>query len=129
MEKELRNDRMAAGRWKQACKAGCKQSNYRRERGLTETKDDFFVDGVQWADEHPRKGLVDLDAIWHDVSEEADLSKPVLLYDVEGGWMSPPSKFMLKDMPGFVYAMNRKYGANYTKWVYMEDILPSKKED
>lgn len=120
---------MPVERWKEAVKAGSNDANYRREKGYTMTRDDFFVDGVQWADEHPRKGLVDLDAIWHDVSEEADLSKPVLLYDVEGGWMSPPSKFMLKDMPGFVYAMNRKYGANYTKWVYMEDILPSKKED
>lgn len=73
------------------------------------------------------KGIVDLNELWHDVSEEADLSKSVLLYDVDGGWMSPPSKFLFKDMQGFVYAMNRKYGANYTKWVYMEDILPSKK--
>ena len=45
MEKGLRNDRMAVERWKQACKAGSNQSNYRRERGLTETRDDFFVDG------------------------------------------------------------------------------------
>ena len=32
MKKELRNDRMAVERWKQACKAGSNQSNYRRER-------------------------------------------------------------------------------------------------
>ena len=99
------NGRMPVERWKEAVKAGSNDANYRREKGYTMTRDDFFV------------------------SEEADLSKPVLLYDVEGGWMSPPSKFMLKDMPGFVYAMNKKYGANYTKWVYQEDILPSKKED
>ena len=36
---------MAVERWKQACKAGSNQNNYRRERGLTETRDDFFVDG------------------------------------------------------------------------------------
>lgn len=128
-EQKIDNERMSVERWKEAVKAGSNDANYRRENGYTMTKDDFFVDGVQWADEHPRKGLVDLDALWHDVSEEADLSKPVLLYDVDGGWMSPPSKFLLKDMPGFVDAMNRKYGANYTKWVYQEDILPSKKED
>ena len=128
-EQIIDNGRMPVERWKEAVKAGSNDANYRREKGYTMTRDDFFVDGVQWADEHPRKGLVDLDAIWHDVSEEADLSKPVLLYDVEGGWMSPPSTFMLKDMPGFVCAMNRKYGANYTKWVYQEDILPSKKEE
>ena len=93
-EQIIDNGRMPVERWKEAVKAGSNDANYRREKGYTTTRDDFFVDGVQWADEHPRKGLVDLDAIWHDVSEEADLSKPVLLYDVEGGWMSPPSKFM-----------------------------------
>lgn len=53
MTKELRNDRMDVERWKAACKAGSCQANYRRERGLTEARDDYFVDGVQWADEHP----------------------------------------------------------------------------
>ena len=72
--------------------------------------------------------LIDLDSLWHDVSEPADLSKSVLLYDPEGGWMSPPCKFMFKDMSGFVSAMNRKFGANYTKWIYMDDILPSKQQ-
>ena len=83
---------------------------------------------VQWADEHPRKGLVDLNKLWHDVSEEADLSNSVLLYDEKGGYMSPPCKFPFKDMPGFVDAMNRKFGAHYTKWIYMNDILPSKED-
>lgn len=55
--KELRNDRMAPERWREAAKAGCCQSHYRRERGLTETRDDYFVDGVQWADEHPAETL------------------------------------------------------------------------
>lgn len=55
--KELRNERMSVERWKKACEAGCIQSNYRRERGLTETRDDYFVDGVQWADEHPAETL------------------------------------------------------------------------
>lgn len=80
---------------------------------------DCAIHAVDWYRNH----------IWHDVSEQADLSKSVLLYDPEGGWMSPPCKFMFKDMPGFVSAMNRKFGANYTKWIYMDDILPSKKEN
>ena len=63
MEKAMRNDRMAVERWRQACEAGCLQSNYRRERGLTETRDDYFVDGVQWADEHPKETL------WRSVDE------------------------------------------------------------
>lgn len=61
MAKELRNDRMAVERWKKAVEAGCLQSNYRRERGLTETRDDYFVDGVQWADENPA------DTLWQSV--------------------------------------------------------------
>lgn len=50
---EIKNDRMSIERWKEAVDASCKQKNYRRERGMTETRDDYFVDGVQWADEHP----------------------------------------------------------------------------
>lgn len=55
MAKELRNDRMAVDRWKKAVEAGCNQSHFRRDRGLSETNDDYFVDGVQWADEHPKQ--------------------------------------------------------------------------
>ena len=73
MEKELRNDRMAVERWKQACKAGSNQSNYRRERGLTETRDDFFVDGVQWADEHPAETQ------WRSAEEWPKDKEPILM--------------------------------------------------
>jgi hypothetical protein len=73
MERELRNDRMAVERWKQACKAGCIQRNYRRERGLTETRDDFFVDGVQWADEHPAETL------WRSTDEWPKDKEPILM--------------------------------------------------
>lgn len=60
---ELKNEKMSVERWKQACEAGCCQSNYRRERGMTETRDDYFVDGVQWADEHPKQSW------WRPVTE------------------------------------------------------------
>lgn len=49
------NESMPIERWREAVKAGSNASNYRRERGYTQTKDDYFVDGVQWADEHPTK--------------------------------------------------------------------------
>lgn len=62
-------------------------------------------------------------SVWHDISEEANLSEFVLLYDEKDGYMSPPSRFPFKDMLGFVDAMNRKYGANYTKWAYKDDLL------
>ncbi len=62
-------------------------------------------------------------SVWHDISKEANLSEFVLLYDEKDGYMSPPSRFPFKDMLGFVDAMNRKYGAHYTKWAYKDDLL------
>ncbi len=78
---------------------------------------DCAIHAVDWYRNH----------IWHDIDEEPDFSKFILLYDDKGGYLSPASRWPFKNMPGFVEAMNKKYGANYTKWVYMEDILPSKK--
>ncbi len=49
----LDNGNMPIERWKEACEAASCQANYRKSKGLTETCDDYFVDGVQWADEHP----------------------------------------------------------------------------
>lgn len=51
----LDNGDMPIERWKQAVEAASNQRNYRSSKGLTETRDDYFVDGVQWADEHPKK--------------------------------------------------------------------------
>lgn len=51
----LDNGDMPVERWKQAVKAASNQRNYRSSKGLTETRDDYFVDGVQWADEHPKE--------------------------------------------------------------------------
>lgn len=50
---ELKNERMVVERWKKAVEAGSCQASYRRKRGYTQTNDDYFVDGVQWADENP----------------------------------------------------------------------------
>lgn len=58
----LDNGNMPVERWKEACEAASCQANYRKSKGLTETCDDYFVDGVQWADEHPKKAKeVDLE--------------------------------------------------------------------
>lgn len=51
----LDNGNMSVERWKEACEAASCQANYRKSKGCTETCDDYFVDGVQWADEHPKK--------------------------------------------------------------------------
>ena len=55
------NEKMSVERWKKACEAACCDSNYRSHYGLTETRDDYFVDGVQWADEHPKEEPVSED--------------------------------------------------------------------
>ena len=57
----LDNGDMPKERWKQAVEAASHQRNYRSSKGLTETKDDYFVDGVQWADEHPKEEPVSED--------------------------------------------------------------------
>lgn len=49
----LDNGKMPVERWREAVQAASNQANYRKSQGLTETCDDYFVDGVQWADEHP----------------------------------------------------------------------------
>ena len=59
------NEKMSVERWKKACDAACSDRNYRSHYGLTETRDDYFVDGVQWADEHPKEEPVS------DVLDEA----------------------------------------------------------
>lgn len=48
-------------RWAQAVKAASCAASYRRENGFTETKDDYFVDGVQWADEWLIKRVSEID--------------------------------------------------------------------
>lgn len=55
------NKKMSVERWKRACEAACCDTNYRSYYGLTETRDDYFVDGVQWADEHPKEEPVSED--------------------------------------------------------------------
>lgn len=67
--------------------------------------------------------------VWHSIDEKADGSKFVVLYDVAGGYMSPPSRCMLGFDSMFINAMNKEYGANYTMWAYKDDLAPNEKED
>jgi len=66
--------------------------------------------------------------VWHSIDEKADSSKFVVLYDVDGGYMSPPSRCMLGFDSMFINAMNKKYGANYTMWAYKDDLAPNKED-
>lgn len=65
-------------------------------------------------------------SVWHSVEEEADSDKFVVLYDMEGGYMSPPARCLLGFDSMFINAMNKKYGANYTMWAYKDDLAPKK---
>ena len=78
---------------------------------------DCAIHAVDWYRNH----------IWHDISEEADLSKFILLYDEKDGIFRLARRYPWLDWSGYVEAMNSKYDVHYTKWVYMEDILPNKK--
>lgn len=40
---------------------------------MTETRDDYFVDGVQWADEHPKQSW------WRPVTELPKDGEPILM--------------------------------------------------
>ena len=77
-----------------------------------------YCDGAEWQ----------RNRVWHPISEKAVLSNFVLLYDGQGGFMSPPCRWPFDDFAGFVEAMNKKYGANYTQWAYLKDITPIEKE-
>ena len=66
--------------------------------------------------------------VWHPIDEKADLSKSILMYDPEGDFMSPPVRCPLSYDDFFVKTMNKKYGANYTMWAYMDDIKPKAKK-
>lgn len=67
-------------------------------------------------------------SVWHSIDEKADSSKVVVFYDVDGGYMSPPSRCLLGFDSMFVNAMNKKYGANYTMWAYKDDLAPTKED-
>lgn len=65
--------------------------------------------------------------IWHTLDEKADLSKSILMYDPNGDFMSPPVRCPFSFDDFFVKTMNKKYGANYQMWAYMDDLTPKKK--
>ena len=68
-------------RWKMACEAASCDANYRSHFGLTETRDDYFVDGVQWADEHPALTWEDMMRIHKHLKDAINLH----LYELQNG--------------------------------------------
>ncbi len=75
------NLRMPVERWKEACKAACCDNFYRSHNGLTETRDDYFVDGVQWADENPALTWEDMMRIHKHIKDAMNFH----LYELQNG--------------------------------------------
>lgn len=66
-------------RWHEACKASNNMYNYRKYNELCNCKDDAFVDGVIWRDEHP------LGTVWISVNDRLPSEKvDVLVKDEKG---------------------------------------------
>lgn len=116
------NSKMTRERWAQAVMAGSNDRNYRREQHFTETRDDYFVDGVQWADENPRKGLVDMADIWHKESEHPNNRHP---YPV----INPDTQEMAFAYYDLGWHFDRDYNpGDNMMWMDIEKILPPKEE-
>jgi hypothetical protein len=62
--------------------------------------------------------------VWHDVSEKAEHSRDVVLYDEEYKCMSAPVSVFTGDMPSFVECMNKALYRKFSKWAYLTDLLP-----
>ncbi len=75
------NGKMSVERWKKACDAASSDRNYRSHYGLTETRDDYFVDGVQWADEHPKEEPISEKKCMFTKDSYADEDRKVLCED------------------------------------------------
>ena len=68
-----------------------------------------FIAGCEWR----------INSVWHDVSDEPDLKKLLLVEDIDGAYnLTYMTK--IKKWKGFV-----QY-EHYTRWAYVEDLLPTK---
>lgn len=103
-------------RWRDKAKEKYNKNTY--SMGRRDALAEFRNHIVSLLEEQPEF----VNKIWHKVSEEANLTRPVVLSDGDK-YMSPPCTFPFKDMSGFVNAMNKRYKADYTIWAYMDDLL------
>jgi hypothetical protein len=129
----MENSKMTRERWAQAVMASSNDRNYRREHRFTETRDDYFVDGVQWADENPRKGLVDLDNVWHSITEkpyyienDTTHNSIVVIGKTSVGIGMSVGTMIDKDKI-YVPLTQKEYvwgECPFTKWAYITDLIP-----
>lgn len=78
------HEKMDVERWKEAVKASCMDRHYRSHFGLTETRDDYFVDGVLWADQHPALTWEDMMHIHKHLKDAMNYQLYEMMKGVEG---------------------------------------------
>jgi hypothetical protein len=85
-----------------------------------------FMSGAEWADKHPKEGLIDLNKVWRDTSEQPE----------EETWILATNEKDIIDV--YHLRKGRKYNFdgnlidwskfvvnfNLTKWAYINDLLP-----
>lgn len=76
-----------------------------------------FKKGAEWADEHPKEGLVDLSQVWHDANEEPEKDKLIIGIDEDSLIYEWVNQY---DGDWFSFAEWR----GLIKWAYKEDLLP-----
>ena len=91
----------------------------KNEEHLSKSYYSGYCDGAEWQ----------RNRVWHSFDETPNLSTSVLLYDPKNNFMSPPVRCAISFDDFFVQVMNKKYGANYTMWAYMDDVTPMRREE
>lgn len=78
---------------------------------------DSFIEGADWADEHPKEGLIDLSQVWHDVKEEPEKDKLLIGIDEDDVSIY---KWVGQDTDWLSFAK----WFRLTEWAYINDLLP-----
>ena len=71
-----------------------------------------FKKGAEWADEHPKEGLIDLSQVWHDSSEIPQHDALILFQSTYGDILLIRFKDKKSSM------------ATIQRWAYIDDLLP-----
>ena len=83
-----------------------------------------FKKGAEWADEHPKEGLVDLSQVWHDANEEPKEGTQVVVIDHDGwtgsGLFNPMA--MIKGV--YMYGELIVDWYSVVRWAYLKDLSP-----
>ena len=71
-----------------------------------------FKKGAEWADEHPKEGLIDLSQVWHDSSEIPQHDALILFQSIYGDILL----IRFQDRQSSMTSIQR--------WAYVDDLLP-----